>query len=48
MLYSWVFLTIANEWFMMWQSTEINVMPAALQHFTVAGLTMAWLQLADD
>jgi predicted small integral membrane protein len=47
-MYSWVFLTVANEWFMMWQSQDINVLPSALQHFTVASLTMVWLKLADD
>ncbi len=46
-LYSVAFLAVAQEWFMMWQSTEVNVLPSAFRHFASAMLIMIWVNTPD-
>ncbi|HTT04633.1 MAG TPA: DUF2165 domain-containing protein [Steroidobacteraceae bacterium] len=40
-------LVIANEWFAMWQSTKMNVLPDAFRLFGEALLITIWLNTAD-
>lgn len=47
-LYFVVFLVIAQEWFMMWQSTEVNVLPSAFRNFASAVLLILLLNTPDQ
>lgn len=40
-------LVIANEWFGMWQSTKMNVLPDAFRLFAEALLITLWLNTAE-
>jgi len=38
---------IAQEWFLMWQSQQLNVLPDAFRNFAGAILIMLWLNTTD-
>jgi len=42
------FMTVAGEWFLMWQSKVWNGQEAAFRMFTFMGLTLLFLNQADD
>jgi predicted small integral membrane protein len=42
------FMTIGGEWFLMWQSRTWNGQDAAFRLFTFMGLTLLFLNQADD
>jgi len=41
------FLVIAQEYFLMWQSSELNVLPDAFRGFASAALIALWLNTED-
>jgi predicted small integral membrane protein len=47
-LYFVGWLAIAGEWFEMWQSQKLNVLPDAFRNFGAAMLMMIWLNSKDD
>jgi predicted small integral membrane protein len=47
-LYFVGFHVIAGEWFLMWQSKEVNVLPDAFRNFASAILIMMWVSSPDD
>jgi predicted small integral membrane protein len=46
--YFFAFHAIAQEWFLMWQSTELNVLQDAFRNFAAAMLMMLWVNTADQ
>jgi predicted small integral membrane protein len=46
--YFFAFHAIAQEWFLMWQSTELNVLQDAFRNFAAAILMMMWVNTADQ
>jgi len=48
LLWSFAFITIAGEWFMMWESITWNGEQAALRMFILNGFLMLLLYLPDD
>jgi len=46
-LYLVGFQAVAQEWFMMWQSTEVNVLQEAFRNFASAMLIMVWVNTKD-
>jgi predicted small integral membrane protein len=46
-LYFIAFMVIANEYFLMWQNSEINVLPDAFRLFASAMLIGLWLNTDD-
>lgn len=46
-LYFIGFLVIAQEYFLMWQSTKLNVLPGAFRIFAEAMLICIWLKTDD-
>jgi len=46
-VYFFGWLVIANEWFGMWQSTKMNVLPDAFRLFGEAMLIAIWLNSPD-
>ena len=46
-LYFVVFHAVAQEWFMMWQSEEVNVLQGAFRNFAGAILLMLWINTED-
>lgn len=47
LLWSFAFITVGGEWFMMWESTTWNGEIAALRMFTVNGIALLFLHLVD-
>ena len=47
-LYFVVFHAIAQEWFMMWQSEEVNVLPGAFRNFASAVLLILLLNSREQ
>lgn len=45
--YFFAFHAIAQEWFLMWQSKELNVLQDAFRNFAAAILMMLWINTAD-
>lgn len=45
--YFLAFHVIAQEWFLMWQSTELNVVQDAFRNFAAAILMMLWINTPD-
>jgi predicted small integral membrane protein len=46
-LYFVGFHAVAQEWFLMWQSTEMNVLQDAFRNFASAVLLMLWINSED-
>lgn len=46
--YFLAFFVIAQEWFLMWQSTELNVLQDAFRNFAAAMLIMIWVNTPDQ
>ena len=46
--YFFAFHTIAQEWFLMWQSKNLNVLQDAFRNFAGAMLMMLWINTPDQ
>lgn len=47
-LYLVGFQAVSQEWFMMWQSTKMNVLQEAFRNFASAILIMMWINVKDE
>lgn len=47
LLFGFAFITIAGEWFLMWQSDKWNGESAAIRIFTMSGLSLIYLNMKD-
>lgn len=47
MLFGFVFITVAGEWFQMWQSTTWNGEEAALRLFVMSGISLIYLNMKE-
>jgi predicted small integral membrane protein len=47
LLWLFPFLTIGGEWFLMWQSSQWNVQPAAFRMLVTIGLPLLWLSQGE-
>lgn len=46
-LFGFVFITIAGEWFLMWQSTQWNGVQPALKMFIMSGVALIFISAKD-
>ena len=46
--YFFAFHAIAQEWFLMWQSKDLNVLQDAFRNFAAAILMMIWVNTSDQ
>ena len=47
LLFGFAFLTVAGEWFLMWQSDKWNGESAALKLFLMSGISLIYLNMKD-
>ncbi|MDQ3019127.1 MAG: DUF2165 domain-containing protein [Bacteroidota bacterium] len=47
LLFGFVFITVAGEWFQMWQSTTWNGESAALRLFVMSGISLIYLNMKE-
>lgn len=47
LLFGFAFITVAGEWFLMWQSTTWNGESAAIRLFSMAGIAVIYLNMKD-
>jgi predicted small integral membrane protein len=47
LLFGFIFITVAGEWFLMWQSTIWNGESAALKLFMMSGIALIYLNMKE-